>query len=81
MKDKRKMIQAFIRAEEYFKTLDGLYTPAVLLALIAIGKQIPKKPITKLTAHGNCQACPNCKAELGSSETVRFCQNCGQAIK
>lgn len=81
MKDKRKMIQAFIRAEEYFKTLDGLYTPAVLLALIAIGKQIPREPIPKITAHGNRQACPNCKAVFGSGETVRFCQVCGQAIK
>ena len=80
MKDKRKMIQALIRAEDYFKTLDGLYTPAVLLALVAINKQIPKKPI-QLTAHGNCQACPNCKAAFESGKTVRFCQVCGQAIK
>ena len=80
MKDKRKMIQALIRAEDYFKTLDGLYTPAVLLALVAINKQIPKKPI-QLTAHGNCQACPNCKSVLENGKTVRFCQVCGQAIK
>ena len=76
-----KMEQAYIKAGKYFKTLDGLYTPAVLIALDAIEKQIPRKPIPKLTAYGNRQACPNCKAELGSSETVRFCQVCGQAIK
>ena len=75
-----KMEQMYIKAEEYFKTLDGLYTPAVLLALIAIQKQIPKEPI-QLTAHGNCQACPKCKAALGSGDTVRFCSVCGQAIK
>ena len=76
-----KMEKAYIKAEEYFKTLDGLYTPAVLLALIAIEKQIPRKPIPKLTAHGNCQACPNCKAVFESGKTVRFCSDCGQAIK
>lgn len=76
-----KLEQAYIRTEKYFKTLDGLYTPAVLLALIAIEKQIPRKPIPKLTAHGNCQACPNCKAAFESGKTVRFCQVCGQAIK
>lgn len=76
-----KLEQAYIMTEKYFKTLDGLYTPAVLLALIAIEKQIPRKPIPKLTAHGNCQACPNCKAAFENGATVRFCQVCGQAIK
>lgn len=80
MKDKRKMIQAFIRAEKYFKTLDGVDSSAVGIALIAISLQIPKKPI-QLTAHGNGQACPNCKAVFESGKTVRFCQVCGQAIK
>lgn len=75
-----KLEQAFIRTEKYFKTLDGVDSSAVGIALIAIKKQIPQKPI-QLTAYGNGQACPNCKAELGSSETVRFCQVCGQAIK
>ena len=79
-----KMEQAYIKAEEYFKTLDGLYTPAVLLALEAIGKQIPKRPVLKITAYGNCKArlaCPKCKTAFESGETVRFCQVCGQAIK
>lgn len=80
MKDKRKMIQAFIRAEEYFKTLDGVDSSAVGIALIAIKKQIPQKPI-QLTAYGNVQACPCCKAVFESGETVRFCKVCGQAIK
>lgn len=81
MKDKRKMIQAFIRAKQYFKTLDGVDSSAVGIALIAIGKQIPREPIPKITAHGNRQACPNCKAVFESGATVRFCQVCGQAIK
>lgn len=79
-----KMERMYLMAEDYFKTLDGLNTKAVLIALEAIGKQIPKKPVLKITAYGNCKArlaCPNCKAELENGKTDRFCQLCGQAIK
>lgn len=75
-----KMEKMYIKAEEYFKTLDGVDSSAVEIALIAIRKQIPQKPITKLTAHGNWQACPNCKAVFESRKTVLFCQVCGQAF-
>ena len=58
------------------------------LAVAALEKQIPKKPIEHKIFYGADYTCPNCKNYVGSYSVAierlgrndKLCDNCGQAI-
>lgn len=55
--------------------------PSIELAIEALEKQIPKKPIPD--ERGYIFRCPNCKAIVVrnlSTEKIDYCIRCGQAI-
>lgn len=62
---------------------------AVQLAIKALEKQIPKKPIAttkekkSLGEYDDWQSCPRCKMSFGyctRKDEVTYCPKCGQAI-
>ena len=59
---------------------DKCTTNAIDLAIDALGKQIPKKPIEKFAFSDDIEAglCPLCNE--GVNEEMNFCSYCGQAI-
>ena len=63
------------------EALDSL-KERVDLAIKALEKQVPEKPIILGGAFWNAAKsgeCPVCKAQL-NSKTYIYCRNCGQAI-
>lgn len=69
--------------EEEIKILDGIgiysykeYT-AARMAIKAIEKQIPKKPVIEEYFYGEIRDCPSCGIEL---KPCNYCPKCGQAI-
>lgn len=68
--------------KRYTKEHNGRMCEKVNLALEALGKQIPKKPIfereqTSPFGVDDVPYCPNCKCSLPE---VSYCEECGQAI-
>ena len=59
---------------------DRYTTYAITLAIEALDKQIPKKPIEKFAFSDDIGAglCPFCNE--GVNEEMNFCSYCGQAI-
>lgn len=56
---------------------------AIDLAVNALEKQIPVKPIVKGIVHEYCppqRYCPICERRLKNNRHMRFCPRCGQAI-
>ena len=49
---------------------------AIKLAIEALEKQIPKKPMEK----DGWLACPNCEISMSGRMYVPWCDNCGQAL-
>ena len=62
---------------ESIQLLDN-YIEACLMAMGALEKQIPKKPLPENEIYGN-GICPNCGAYFMDKST-KFCGNCGQAL-
>ena len=52
------------------------YKYAVEVAVEALEKQIPKKPMEK----DGWIACPNCEISMSGRMYVPWCDNCGQAL-
>lgn len=51
------------------------------VAIKAVEKQIPKKPINKEgDSDGSCGYCPNCNHVVDDYFDYKVCQECGQAI-
>ena len=46
------------------------------LAIEALEKQLPKKPVLKRNAYGGISVCPIC----GASDYGKYCRQCGQRI-
>lgn len=77
---------------KHFKSLQKRYTTEhngkmcekVQLAIEALEKQMPKKPIIRETedyfGYAKYVLCPNCKEVDFNFEQPCFCKNCGQAI-
>lgn len=55
------------------------YSKALHVALDALSKQIPQKPIEDGYYDEPC-VCPNCGQPLNYIELVKRCRTCGQAI-
>lgn len=52
------------------------------VAMTALEKQIPKKPI-KAKEHirySMCYICPNCQRTFSGTGIASYCYNCGQAL-
>ena len=47
------------------------------LAIEALEKQLPKKPVLKRKAYGGIMVCPICEV----SDYGKYCRRCGQKIK
>ena len=60
---------------------DKCTTNAIDLAIDALDKQIPKKPIEKFAFSDDIEAglCPLCNE--GVNEEMNFCSYCGQALE
>ena len=70
--------------KRYTKEHNGRMCEKVNLAIEALEKQIPKKPIIRKTkdyfGYAECILCPNCeKVDFGLTQPC-FCRLCGQAI-
>ena len=70
--------------KRYTKEHNGRMCEKVNLALEALDKQIPKKPIIRETedhfGYVKYILCPNCKEVEFGHEHPCFCKLCGQAI-
>lgn len=63
-------------------TPDGDLLLALYMAISALEKQIPKKPI-KAKEHirySMCYICPNCQRTFSGTGIASYCYNCGQAL-
>ena len=57
------------------------HNKAISMAIEALEKQIPKKPIRGKYGHTECACCGwIVESFCGDLEQYPFCQNCGQAI-
>ncbi len=71
MKDVIELLAKFSSANN--NILKQTFIDEIEIAISALEKQTPKKPIKEL----NETICPNCKTLVGSSP---FCRYCGQAL-
>lgn len=72
-----------IDAWESWVKPDAVQMQFYKLAIEAIAKQIPQKPIRYVTAFPSCcmvSKCPNCGQEFGFNTDFNFCENCGQSL-
>lgn len=59
----------------------GIYEETANVAISALEKQIPKKPIdNKNFSFGNVGICPCCNEDITTMYSSKVCTNCGQAI-
>lgn len=57
------------------------YAIAIDMAISALEKQIPKKPISLgEDIDRDVGQCPNCKEIIDTYEDYKYCSDCGQAI-
>ena len=59
------------------------YAVAIDEAIEAVGKQIPKKPVSKYKYRDGENVCPSCETENRCRIVMsweKFCPDCGQAI-
>ena len=50
------------------------------MAIEALEKQMPKKPLDKTKSTDDYGYCPNCKTIIDNYSDFKFCSTCGQAI-
>lgn len=66
-----------------YKELIPEYYEAMELAIEALDKQIPKKPVSKYKYRDGENVCPSCETENRYRIVMfweKFCPDCGQAI-
>lgn len=67
----------------FHNELNAIYiTEALDMAIEALEKQIPKKPI-KAKEHimySMCYICPNCQKNFSGTGIASYCYHCGQAL-
>lgn len=69
-------LECNVSSETQKKRLEERFA-ALNVAIGAIDKQIPKKPICSDAGWGKCPICGNTMVEFGE----KYCFNCGQAIE
>lgn len=77
----KEALEYFKRRKEQIK-MSGRAQQAENLAIKALEKQIPKKPVTekdKVIFGIVCGRCPECDGAVYSTTNL-YCPNCGQAL-
>lgn len=76
--DKKKVREAIETIKSNYPT-SGYYMlcEALDIAIEALEKQLPKKPVLKRKAYGGIMVCPICEV----SDYGKYCRHCGQKIK
>ena len=76
-----RLKHAISSIKTYMSYPNGKLCPTAEIAIEALEKQIPKKPIKSDTEIRYCEVwkCPSCGFEW-STRVVDFCYKCGQAI-
>lgn len=73
-------------ALEFYKSFLALipanpYKEAAECSIVALEKQIPKKPLNIESAYnGDYGDCPICKKSVSDFSDYRICHSCGQAL-
>ena len=70
-------LQSFNDLERYLLREEKPAMKAVAIAMRALEKQIPKKPVRY--SEFNAKMCPSCGQEFGFNSGFGFCENCNQA--
>lgn len=70
-----EVIKGYRRLDEYMNNTKRL--PYCDMAIEALEKQLPKKPVLKRKAYGGIMVCPICEV----SDYGKYCRHCGQKIK
>lgn len=80
LKDDKKLYETEI-CHANDGTPDGYLLQALDMAIEALEKQIPKKPISLgEDIDRDVGQCPNCKEIIDTYEDYKYCSDCGQAI-
>ena len=82
------ILSEIIECEESICYVTDIDAEPLRLAIKALEKQIPKKPICEVVeikserqqSYIRYLKCPNCKRNIDEENTVHFCTYCGQAI-
>lgn len=91
MDDKNMIIKtaAWLKANELFSKPSDDAEKYTSIAINALSKQIPMKPIDKTKpddtaslAYDNCNiiVCPSCSGRLKLKSKGKYCDKCGQAL-
>lgn len=63
---------------DYYETCDHTRAEEnAKIAIEALEKQLPKKPVFKRNAYGGISVCPIC----GASDYGKYCRQCGQKLE
>lgn len=73
----REAIEDFKKLAELLQNKESAAVEHCNIAIEALEKQLPKKPVFKRNAYGGISVCPIC----GVSDYGKYCRQCGQAIK
>lgn len=83
-KEAIEQLESLIINSQYFHDEEGDIwekdIEALNMAIEALEKQIPKKPIDKTKSTDDYGYCPNCKTIIDDYSDFKFCSTCGQAI-
>lgn len=72
----REAIEDFKKIAELLQNKESAAVEHCNIAIEALEKQLPKKPVLKRNAYGGISVCPIC----GASDYGKYCRQCGQRI-
>lgn len=72
----REAIEDFKKLAELLQNKESAAVEHCNIAIEALEKQLPKKPVLKRNAYGGISVCPIC----GASDYRKYCRWCGQKI-
>ena len=72
----REAIEDFKKIAELLQNKESVAVEHCNIAIEALEKQLPEKPVLKRNAYGGISVCPIC----GASDYRKYCRWCGQKI-
>lgn len=72
----REAIEDFKKLAELLQNKESAAVEHCNIAIEALEKQLPEKPVLKRNAYGGISVCPIC----GASDYRKYCRWCGQKI-
>lgn len=72
----REAIEDFKKLAELLQNKESVAVEHCNIAIEALEKQLPKKPVLKRNAYSGISVCPIC----GASDYGKYCRQCGQRI-